>query len=69
MYLLWYVVVKGGAYTSKYVSPSFLTSCTKILFCRDSCESVVEYLVGIPNVKLTYNGRSDGSSILHLACR
>ena len=45
------------------------TSCTQMLFCRNSCESVVEYLVGIPNVKLTYDGKSDGSSILHLACR
>ena len=45
------------------------TSCTQMLFCRNSRESVVEYLVGIPNVKLTYAGKSDGSSILHLAYR
>ena len=50
-------------------STSFLTLSTQMLFCRSSRESVVEYLVGIPNVKLTYDGKSDGSSILHLACR
>ena len=66
MYIHWYVVVESGAYTSKY---AFLTSCTQILFCRNSPESVVEYLVGIPNIKLTYAEKSDGSSILHLACR
>ena len=69
MYIHWYVVVESGAYTSKYASQSFLTSCTQILFCRSSRESVVEYLVGIPNIKLTYDGKSDGSSILRLACR
>ena len=45
------------------------TSCIQMLFCRNSREAVVEYLVGIPNVKLTYDGKSDGSSILHLAYR
>ena len=71
MYMHWYVVyvVESGAYTSKYALPSFLTSYTQMLFCRSYRESVVEYLVGIPNVKLTFEGKSDGSSILHLACR
>ena len=59
----------GKLSTSKYASQSFLTSCTQMLFCRNSHESVVEFLVGIPNIKLTYGGKSDGSSILHLACR
>ena len=31
--------------------------------------SVIEYLVEKQDVKLTYNGKSDGSTILHLACR
>ena len=61
------VIVESGAYTSKYASPSFLISYTQ-MFCRNSCEAVVEYLVGIQNVKLTYVGKSEGSSILHLAC-
>ena len=62
------MVVESGAYTSKYASQSFLTSCTQMLFCRYSRESVVEYLVGIPDIKLTYAGKSDGSSIFRLAC-
>ena len=40
-----------------------------MLSYRYTCGSVVEYLAGIPNVKLTYAGKSDGSSILHLAYR
>ena len=63
IHIHWYVVVESGAYTSKYAS------CTQMLFCRNFHESVVEYLVGISNIKLTYAGKSDGSSILHLACR
>ena len=31
--------------------------------------SVIEYLVKNQDVKLTYDGKSDGSTILHLACR
>ena len=69
MYIHPCVVVESGAYTSKYASQSFLTSCTQMLFCRNSHKSVVEYLVGIPNSELTYAGKSDGSSILHFACR
>ena len=61
MYIHWYVVVESGAYTSKYASLTLYTQ----MFCRITCESVVEYLVGISNVKLSYNGKSD---VLHLAC-
>ena len=31
--------------------------------------SLIEYLVDNQDVKLTYYGKSDGSTILHLACR
>ena len=52
--------------------PLTLCVCTHydlLLFCRFGHESVIEYLVGIPDVKLTYDGRSDGTTILDLAYR
>ena len=30
--------------------------------------SVIEYLLKNEDVKLTFSGKSDGSTILHLAC-
>ena len=45
-----------------------LLMCTVAIF-RFRSVSVIEYLVENQDVKLTYAGKSDGSTILHLACR
>ena len=45
-----------------------LLMCTVAIY-RNHSVSVIEYLVENQDVKLTYNGKSDGSTILHLACR